>query len=70
MPRRLSLICNKCETISEVVVGIEDPIPRCNAMLRSFGEEHKCRGKREIYWDEEGPTGAPGFRIKGMSKKF
>lgn len=60
MPRRITAECLKCGRVKEYVVGIAEKL-RCQ----------NCKStKVEIIWDEPGPTGAPGFRIQGMTKRF
>ena len=58
--RRLTLECPKCARREEVILKATSRIPRCKT----------CRKKRDIVWDEPGPMGAPGFRVKGLTKRF
>lgn len=75
MPRRITVECADGHR-EEIVIGIEDKIPRCSELVynNSGPEMHdasgRCRKRREIVWDQKGPQGAPAFRVQGMSKKF
>lgn len=60
MPRRLTGECQKCGHTEEYVIEIRQRM-KCS----------ECGSRKvEVVWDEAGPGGAPGFRIKGMTKRF
>ena len=59
MSRRLTVECEKGHR-EEIIIGAHEPIKRCP----------ECKRQREIVWDQPGSQGAPGFRVKGLTKKF
>lgn len=68
--RRIDVVCQTCGTKEEITIGSFEEIPACSVLDGPGrvldGDNYICGGEREIYWDDKGP----GFRIKGLTKRF
>ncbi len=68
--RRLTVECEGCGKQEEIVIGITEPISLCQReVLReklTGIAKQKCLSNRLIIWTGK----SPGFRVKGLTKRF
>ena len=68
--RRLTVECESCGKQTEIVIGINEAIKSCQReVLReklTGIAKQKCMGSQVIVWAGK----SPGFRVKGLTKRF